>query len=107
MEAQRLLQRFHLSSFLPMEVNFNPESMTTVLSIKYVASIPGSQISMDSRKERLTIVKYQNQIIKFQEFCDGLYYYDIANKFISQMKSYSFLITIKEKSNTLALQKFK
>ena len=41
-------------------------------------------------KERAIIVEYNNQIIKFQECCDGLYYYKTANKFISHINSYYF-----------------
>ena len=75
---------------LPMEVHFNPESMANILPIKDVASIPVLNISMYSRKERAIIVEYKNQIIKFQEFCDVLYYYDTANKCISHVNSYYF-----------------
>ena len=46
--------------FLPVEVHFNPESMANIIEIKDVASIPGVQISMDSRKDRAIIVGYQN-----------------------------------------------
>ena len=55
-----------------MEVHFNPDSMANILLIKDVASVPGVHISMDSSKERSIIVKYNNQIIKFQESRDGL-----------------------------------
>ena len=51
---------------------------------------------MDSRKERVIIVEYKNQIIKFQEFRDGLYYYDTADKFISHVNSYYYLSTVKD-----------
>ena len=68
-----------------MEVHLNPDSMANIIEIKNVDSIPGVHISMDSRKERVIIVEYQNQIIKFQECCDGLYYYDTANKFRSHI----------------------
>ena len=61
---------------------------------------------MDSRKEHAIILEYNNQIIKFQECRDGLYYSDTANNFISHIKSY-FLSTVKYKIHTLALQKFK
>ena len=82
--------------FLPMEVHFNPYSMANILSIKDVASIPGSHISMYSRNERAIIVEDKNRVIKYQECCDGLYYYNTVNKFISYLISYSFLITVKE-----------
>ena len=58
--------------FLPMEVHFNLDSKAKILVIEDVASIPGVHISMDSRKERLIIVEYQNEIIKFQECSYGL-----------------------------------
>ena len=76
------LKDFHTDGtfkFLPMEVNFYPYSMAKILVIKDVASIPGVHISINSRKENVIIVEYQNHIIKFQECCDGLYYYDTAN----------------------------
>ena len=52
--------------FLPMEVHLNPNSMANILAIKYVSSIPGVHISMDSSKERVIILEYKNQMIKFQ-----------------------------------------
>ena len=56
--------------FLPMKVHFNPDSKAKIIVIKNVASIPGVHISMDSRKERVIVVEYQNEITKFQECCD-------------------------------------
>ena len=58
----------HISplKFLPIEVHFNPYSMTNILEIKDVASIIGVQISMDSSKDHTIIGKYKNLIIKFQ-----------------------------------------
>ena len=81
---------------LPMVSHFNSGSMANILAIKDVASIPGVHINMDSRKERAIIVEYNNHIIKFQECCYGLYYYDTVNKFISHINSYSFLSTAKD-----------
>ena len=88
MKAQRLSYRWHISSFLPMEVNFNPDTMAKILAIMDVVSIPGVHISVDSRKEHAIILEYNNQIIKFQGCHDGLYCYDTANKFISHVNSY-------------------
>ena len=68
--------------------------MANILAIKDVSSIPGVHISTDSRKERAIMMEYKNQIIKFQECRDGLYYYDTANKFISNVNSYYFLNTM-------------
>ena len=51
--------------FLPMEVHFNPESMSNILAIRYVASIPLVNISMGSKKECAIIVEYNNHITKF------------------------------------------
>ena len=70
--------------------------MANILVIKYVASITGVGISKDSSKERAIIVEYNNHIIRFQGCCDGLYYYDIANEFISRINSYYFLIAMKD-----------
>ena len=56
---------------LPMEEHFNPDSIANILAIKYVASILGVHISMDSRKECVLIVEYNNQMIKLQECRDG------------------------------------
>ena len=50
--------------FLPMEVYFNTDSMAKILEIKNVASIPGVNISMDSRNDRAIVLEYQNQMIK-------------------------------------------
>ena len=75
---------------LPMEVHFNPDSMANIIAVNNVASITWVYISMDSKKERVIIVDDQNNMIKFHECCDGLYYYDTANKFISHIKSYYF-----------------
>ena len=51
---------------------------------------------MDSTKDRDIIMEYKNKMIKFQEFCDDLYYYDTANKFLSHLNSYSLLSTVKD-----------
>ena len=77
----------HMAPFkvLPMEVHYNTDSMANTLVIKYVASIPVVNIIMDSSEEHEIIVEYNNNIIKFQECCDGLYYYDNASTFISQV----------------------
>ena len=77
-------------NFLLLEVHFNLDSMSNILAIKYVASIPGVHISMDSSKECVIIVEYKNHIIKFQEYYYGLYYYDSANTFISHVNYYYF-----------------
>ena len=65
--------------------------------INYVASIPGVHISMYLSGESLFIVEYHNNIIKFQEFHDGLYYYDTANKSTSHITSYYYYFTVKYK----------
>ena len=78
-----------LFKFLHMKQHFNLESMSSILAIKYVASIPRVRISMDSKKELEIMVEYHNQIINFQECHEGLYYYDTSNKFISHNNSYS------------------
>ena len=79
-----------------MEIHFYPESMANIIGTKDVASTPGVHISIDSRKDSAIIVGYQNQVIKFQEYRDGLYYYDTANKFISHIKYYYFSSTVKD-----------
>ena len=81
--------------FLPIDVHLNSDSMANNIDIKDFASIPGVHISMDSRNEIAVIVEYHNQIIKFQECCNGLYYYETANKFTSHINCYSFLNTAK------------
>ena len=42
---------------------------------------------MDSTKDHDIIMEYKNKMIKFQEFCDGLYYCDTANKSKSHINS--------------------
>ena len=50
---------------------------------------------MNSRKERAIIVKYNDEIIKFQECRGGLYCYDTTNKFISHVNYYYLSSTVK------------
>ena len=76
--------------------------MANIVTIKDVASIPGVNIIMDSRKECAIIVEYNNNILKFQKCRDGFYYYDTANKFISHVNSYSFLSTVKDKNESFS-----
>ena len=79
--------------------------MTNILAIKDVASIPGLHISMNSRKESLIIVEYQNESIKFQECSYGLYFYDTDNKVISHLKSYHFLSTLEDNKEYFSTSK--
>ena len=60
--------------------------MENILAVK---AIP-VHIHMYSEKECTIFVEYHNQIIKFQEYRDGLYYYNTANTFISHISYYSF-----------------
>ena len=85
-----------------MEVHFNPDSMEKILVIKDISSMSGLHLSMYSKKERAIIVEYQNQIIKFQEYCDGLYHHYTANKFISHINYYYFLSTVKDNTEYLS-----
>ena len=80
MEDLRLLHRLHISSFTYGGIHFNIDSMSNVLAVMGDDSILGVHISMDSRNERVVTVEYYNQVIKFQEFYDSLYYYDTANQ---------------------------
>ena len=92
--------------FLPMEVHFNPDSLANILSINNISSIPVVHIIMDLRKKRVIIVEYQNQMIKFLECRDGLYYYDNVNKFISQMNYYYYLSTLKDNTENFSNLEF-
>ena len=97
----------HMSpfKFLPMEVNFNTDAMEKNLAIKDFYSMPGLRINMDSSKECEIIVEYQNKIIKFQEYRDGLYYYDTDNKFTSPINSYPYLSIVKDNKEYFSTSK--
>jgi hypothetical protein len=80
---------------LPLPVHFNADSMANILAIKDVASIPGVRLTMDSSKERAIIVEYGDELLKFDECQDGLYFYDTnKNKPKPAVTNYSMLQTV-------------
>ena len=64
--------------------------MYNIIAMDDSASITGVNISMYSRKELENILEYQHLIIKFQEYCDGFYYYDTTNRSKPKIKYYYF-----------------
>ena len=52
--------------------------MANIIALKDMADVPGSQMTMDSSKDRTITVEYQGKIYKFKECQDGLYYYNTA-----------------------------
>ena len=74
--------------------------MTNILSMKDIVSLPGVQVTFDSLKERAMLVHYKDEVYKFKECAEGLYYYDTVNskpnKSKSDVTSYSFLETVKD-----------
>ena len=85
---------------LPIRVHFNEESMANILSLKDVASLPGVRIRMDTIQERAIFVELGDEVWKFAECRDGLYYFDTAPNNTKKDKSkdaithYSNLATV-------------
>ena len=97
-----------LLKLLPMTIHHNPDSMATILSVKDVGNIPGVQITMDTLKEKAIIVKHDNNIFKFKECKDGLYYYDTAQDKVNyDVTNYSFLETVADNSKFFSADEIK
>ena len=61
----------------PMTVQFNQNSIATIISFKEVTYIPGVRITTDTNQERAMTVTLQNgKFFKFKECKYGIYYYD-------------------------------
>ena len=56
----------------------NTHSMAIILAFKGVASIPGVLITMDASNERVILVHWNGNLIKFTECDDGLYFSDTS-----------------------------
>ena len=75
-------------NILPVEVHFNQDSLANILALSDVANLPGARITMDTLEERVILLHYNDQIFKFKECVDGLYYYD-TSKTKSPVSQYS------------------
>jgi hypothetical protein len=80
--------------FFPFDVFYNPTSVANILALKDVAD--RFQITMDTTKERAMLVHVSDDnIIKFSECGDGLYYFDTgSNNTSTPVTEYSFLSTV-------------
>lgn len=59
----------------PLTVFYNPNGIANVLSLKAVASIPGTRVTMDTSKARAINVKFvDGRIFVFNECEGGLYF---------------------------------
>ena len=90
---------------LPMSVNFNADTMATVLSIKDVANLNGVHLTMNTLEERAILVHNGDKVMKFKECKDGLNFFDTAASFDHLMvtsndgiKAYSYLQTVADNS---------
>ena len=64
-----------------MKVHFNKNYITTVMSFKEVADIPGVRITTDTKQERaMTVYLGNGRNLKFKEWESGLYFYDMEKK---------------------------
>lgn len=83
---------------LPIKMAMNPTSMANIVSMKDVTSLQGVKVVMDSTVERAIFVHYNEQVLKFQECHDGLYFYDTEGATIKNNKeevtNYSLLSTV-------------
>ena len=57
-----------------MSVHFNEESMSTILSMKDVANVPGIIIHIDSDVYTVISIFLKERLVKFKECKDGLYF---------------------------------
>jgi hypothetical protein len=86
---------------LPIKVHFNEDSMANILSLKDVASLPNVRVRMDTYQDRAIFVELGENVWKFAECRDGLYYYDTApfltgdNKSKDAVTHYSNLSTVR------------
>jgi hypothetical protein len=63
---------------LPMKVHFKEDSLANILSLSDVANLPGARITMDSEVEHAILLYYNDNVLKFRECRDGLYYFDTS-----------------------------
>ena len=92
----------------PVPMHYNESSIANILSLHQVANLPGFRVTMDSAKEKAISVIYNNQVIKFIQCSEGLYYYDTkssknntlisnnnsVNVYPSSKNNVSFLTTV-------------
>ena len=64
----------------PMTVQFNQNSIATIISFKEVTYIPGVRITTEKNQERVMTVTITWKSFKFKECESRLCFYDIENK---------------------------
>ena len=90
-----------------MKVHVNSYLMATILSMKYLESIEGARLNMDTDQKQAIILHLKHGAkIKFLECSEGLYYYDTAaplnhtvkydNHTKQEVIAYSHLTTVAE-----------
>ena len=74
---------------LKMPVFYNKKSLFNVLSFTQVANLPGVHITADTAVERSMLVHFGENVLKFKECKQGLYYMDLESyKLNSTVKDY-------------------
>ena len=86
----------HTAEFnlLPMKVHFNVHSIANILSLADVANLPNTKITMDSSQDKAIFLHHGDEVYKFEECVDGLYYWDSNNKPKASVSHYSLLNTV-------------
>ena len=64
------------AKLLPIDVHFNPHSLANILSLRNVANIPNARLTMDTAVDHAILLHVNDEIIRFTECRDGLYYFD-------------------------------
>ena len=87
-----------LFKMIPAKMYYNPESLATVLGLKYALNVPGVTVKFDSTKSRSFEVTYNGKVYEFKECKEGLYYFDTDvdsnNKPNENVNKYSLLQSV-------------
>ena len=75
--GSKVFQYMAAANLLLVLVHINLSSLANILSLSDVANIPGVWLTIDMEVEHAILLHVDNNIIKFHECHDGLYYYDI------------------------------
>ena len=69
--------------YLPLNVNVNENSLTTILYVKDMRNIPGVIVTMDTMIQKdMKKITRDGMVFKFKEFGSGLYCYDMASTYV-------------------------
>lgn len=81
---------------LPIKVHYNPDSLANILSLSNVANLLGAKVTMDTSVEHAILLHYDNQVYKFQECADRLFFLDAScsDNISTPINEYSFLHTL-------------